>query len=188
MAALNRHDAIANKLRRGHFPNGHRPALQVNIRNIPLSQARRIRLEVLRPGRPASEVAYPGDESDLAEHLGAFEGGQLVAIATFVPEACPGEYGVDAWHLRGMATVPAAQGRGVGSQLLSNGVARVLQRGAALIWCHGRTSARAFYERHAFRAIGDEFLIPHTGPHFLFIRGSGEIALAPSLKPRESSA
>jgi GNAT superfamily N-acetyltransferase len=145
----------------------------MNIRNISLSETRRIRLEVLRPGRPASEVAYPGDESALAEHLGAFEAGRLVAIATFVPEACPGVDGVDAWRLRGMATVPSARGRGLGGQLLTHGVARTLRLGASLIWCHGRTSARTFYERHEFRAVGDEFVTPHTGPHFLFVRGGG---------------
>jgi GNAT superfamily N-acetyltransferase len=67
-----------------------------------------------------------------------------------------------------MATVPSAQGRGLGGQLLSYGVERTFRRGATLIWCYGRTSARTFYERHGFYASGDEFLIPHTGPHYLF--------------------
>ena len=142
----------------------------MNIRNVSVSEARRIRLEVLRPGRPASEVAYPGDESEFAEHLGAFEDDKLVSVATFVPEACPSQDGAGAWRLRGMATVPSAQGRGLGGQLLSYGLERALPQGAALIWCYGRTSARAFYERHGFRASGDEFLIPHTGPHYLFMR------------------
>ena len=141
----------------------------MDIRNISLLEARSIRRDVLRPDRPASEVAYPGDELELAEHLGAFEGDQLVAVATFLPEACPEPEGGREWRLRGMATVESARGRGLGGQLLSYGVERVWRQGAIILWCYGRTSARRFYERHGFRAVGDEFVSPHTGPHYLFI-------------------
>lgn len=140
-----------------------------DIRSISLADARAIRREVLKPERPVSEVAYPGDESELAEHLGVFEGEKLVGVATFLPEACPEQEAGGAWRLRGMATVQSAQGRGVGGQLLQHGIERVSRRGAAVLWCYGRTSARRFYERHGFRASGDEFALPHTGPHYLFI-------------------
>ena len=140
----------------------------MNLRKVSLLEARSIRREVLRPGRPSSEVAYPGDESEFTEHLGVVEDDKHVAVATFLPEICPGLDGAGAWRLRGMATVPSAQGRGLGGQLLSYGVERTFRRGATLIWCYGRTSARTFYERHGFYASGDEFLIPHTGPHYLF--------------------
>src|SRR5436305_1907918 len=53
----------------------------MDIRNITILEARSIRHEVLKPGRPESEVAYPGDESELAEHLGAFEGDKLLGFA-----------------------------------------------------------------------------------------------------------
>lgn len=142
----------------------------MDIRNISISEARSIRQEVLRPGRPESELAYPGDESELAQHLGIFEGDKLLGVAKFLPEACPGQDEAGAWRLRGMATVQSAQGRGLGSQLLSYGLKGLLDQGAAVIWCYGRTSARTFYERHGFRASGDEFESPHTGPHYLFIR------------------
>src|SRR6185369_1145653 len=138
------------------------------IRNISILEARSIRREVLKPGRPESEVAYPGDESEVAQHLGIFEGDKLLGVATFLPEACPGQDEAGAWRLRGMATVPSAQGRGLGSQLLLHGVERLSGQGATVIWCYGRTSARTFYERHGFRASGDEFALPHTGAHYLF--------------------
>jgi len=147
----------------------------MDIRSISVSDARAIRQEVLKPGRPASEVVYPGDESELAQHLGAFDDDKLLAVATFLPEACPEDaHGSGAWRLRGMATRQAAQGRGLGSQLLSRGVERVSLQGATSVWCYGRTSARSFYERHGFVVSGNEFALPHTGPHYLFVRrGAG---------------
>ena len=65
----------------------------MEIRNISLLQARSIRREVLRPGRPESEVAYPGDASEFAQHLGAFEGDKLIGVAT---EAVRGAF--EAWQ------------------------------------------------------------------------------------------
>jgi len=105
----------------------------MDIRDISIVEARFIRRDVLKPDRPASEVAYPGDESELAEHLGVFEGDRLLGVATFLPEACPGHDEAGAWRLRGMATVPSAQGRGLGSQLLLHGVKRVFGQGATVI-------------------------------------------------------
>lgn len=61
----------------------------------------------------------------------------------------------------------------MGSQLLLDGIERVLHRGATVIWCYGRTAARPFYERHGFRVLGDEFALPHSGPHYLFVLRAG---------------
>jgi GNAT superfamily N-acetyltransferase len=141
----------------------------MDIRDISVSEARSVRQAVLRPGRPESELIYPSDDSELSVHLGAFERGNLVGVATFLPEECPSHEGSSAWRLRGMAVVLPARGRGLGSQLLSHGINRALRAGMELVWCNGRVPARSFYERHGFSAIGDEFFIPITGPHYLFV-------------------
>lgn len=143
--------------------------MTVQIRSICLWQARSIRLEVLRPHGPESDVAYPGDACETAQHFGAFAGDRLIGVATFLPEPCPEDAEADAWRLRGMATLQSAQGRGVGGRILTHGIERVGRLGATLIWCYGRTSARAFYERHGFRQRGREFALPHSGPHYLFV-------------------
>ena len=156
-----------------HGGPAHSRDVTVQIRDICLSEARAIRLAVLRPLGPGSDVAYPGDASERARHFGAFADDTLVAVATFLPEPCPGPDATDPWRLRGMATLRSVRGRGVGGQLLRYGVERVLRLGATLIWCYGRTPARAFYERHGFRALGQEFALPHSGPHYLFILSAG---------------
>ncbi|HYL70268.1 MAG TPA: GNAT family N-acetyltransferase [Steroidobacteraceae bacterium] len=145
----------------------------MQVRRISFLQARSIRREVLRPSGPEAEIAYAGDAGESAQHLGAFEGDELLGVATFLPEPCPEQHGTPAWRLRGMATIRSARGRGVGGQLLRYGIERVLALGATVIWCYGRTAARAFYERHGFSATGDEFALPHSGPHYLFVRRAG---------------
>ena len=145
----------------------------MEIRSISFLEARSIRREVLRPFGPESEIAYPGDAGGSARHFGAFDGDELTGVATFLPEPCPDVPGTAAWRLRGMATLRPARGRGVGGQLLQHGIARALTEGVTVIWCYGRTTARAFYERHGFRAVGEEFVSPNSGPHYLFVLRSG---------------
>jgi GNAT superfamily N-acetyltransferase len=140
----------------------------MDIRPISVWQARTIRQEVLRPGLPASDSVYPADDSPLSVHLGAFEGERLVGVASFFPEACP-QFEARAWRLRGMAVVEAARNRGLGSRLLAQGIAHSIDAGVDIVWCNGRTSARSFYERHGFAAMGTEFSIRPSGPHYLFV-------------------
>jgi len=145
----------------------------MEIRSISFLQARSIRREVLRPCGPESDIAYPGDAGDSARHFGAFDGDKLTGVATFLPEPCPDGQGTAAWRLRGMATIRPAQARGVGGQLLRHGIECASTQGVRVIWCYGRTTARAFYERHGFSAVGEEFALPNSGPHYLFVRRAG---------------
>lgn len=142
----------------------------MTIEPIRVEQARTIRREVLKPGLPDRESVYPGDDSPDTIHLGAFESGRLVGIATLLRDPCPVDGGGADWRLRGMATLAAARRRGIGGHLLESGAERAQRAGALRIWCNGRTPARQFYERHEFRAVGNEFEIPFTGPHYLFVR------------------
>jgi len=142
----------------------------MTIAPISVEQARSIRRLVLKPGLPDAESVYAGDDSPDTIHLGAFESGRLLGIATFLHDRCPVEGRAGDWRLRGMATLAAVRGRGIGGELLESGVERAAHAGAARIWCNGRITARPFYERHQFRAVGEEFEIPFTGPHYLFVR------------------
>jgi GNAT superfamily N-acetyltransferase len=139
------------------------------IRAIPVGQARILRHAVLRPDRPFEETAFPGDERPTSLHLGAFENDELVGIATLIQDACPIGGRADDWRLRGMATVQKVRNRGIGGVLLSSCIQHARGNSAGRLWCNGRTSARGFYERHGLKAVGEEFVTPHTGPHYLFV-------------------
>ncbi len=142
----------------------------METQRISAEATRPIRREVLKPGLPESAVHLPGDDDPSTMHLGAFVDEALVGIATFFPDPAPVDGSDTDWRLRGMATLEHVRNQGVGGRLLEEGVARVQAAGATRLWCNGRTRARAFYERHGFVVVGDEFEIPHSGPHFVFIR------------------
>ncbi len=144
----------------------------VTVRPVTVEQTRPIRQLVLRAGRPPAETRLPGDDAPGSFHLGAFLGddratAELVGVASFMPEPCPADGDPRDWRLRGMATLEQHRSRGVGGLVLDAGLARIVDAGGRLCWCYGRTTARAFYERHGFEAVGEEFDVPHSGPHFL---------------------
>jgi predicted GNAT family N-acyltransferase len=127
-----------------------------------------LRHSVLRPGLPEDTARYPADADPDAFHLAArSDDGAVISCGSFYPEALDGE---PAWRLRGMATDPGRRGQGVGGELLEAGVAEVVRRRGRLVWCNGRTTARAFYERHGFTARGEEFDSPPAGPHYVMVR------------------
>ena len=143
---------------------------QSDIRPISVTEARELRHAVLRPHQKPAELVFRGDDAPDAMHVGAFLDGKLVGIASVAREPFPGEPQLDAWRLRGMATLPEARRKGYGAALVQALVAHVAAHGGNLIWCHGRTSALPFYHAVGFREHGEEFTVPVTGPHFVLRR------------------
>ncbi|MFT2014875.1 GNAT family N-acetyltransferase [Streptomyces sp. 796.1] len=73
------------------------------------------------------------------------------------------------YRFRGLASAPAARGRGYGVAVLRAGLAEAAARGARWAWCNGRTGARGFYERQGFTAVGEEFDLAPSGRHLVFV-------------------
>jgi predicted N-acetyltransferase YhbS len=69
-----------------------------------------------------------------------------------------------------MATAVEQRGRGIGGAVLEFGVAEVARRGGTVVWCNGRVRAGDFYRRHGFVAVGEEFQVEPSGPHYVFVR------------------
>jgi GNAT superfamily N-acetyltransferase len=140
------------------------------LRPITVAEARPLRQAVLRPGRPPESTVYPGDEAPGAWHVGAYEDGDLRGIASVYCEAPAGEADPCAYRLRGMAVLPAYQGRGYGRALVQACVRHVLAHGGQTLWCDGRVSALGFYQALGFRPVGAVFDLPFSGPHFRLVR------------------
>jgi ribosomal protein S18 acetylase RimI-like enzyme len=68
-----------------------------------------------------------------------------------------------------MASADAVRGQGYGSAVLRAGMDEARARGAELVWCNGRSSARGFYEHHGFTSVGEEFQLEPAGPHYVFV-------------------
>ena len=119
----------------------------------------------------------PEDELPTTFHVAAGSPhGEVVGCASFFPASLSADdHGSPsdpspAWALRGMATLHSHRGRGIGGAVLEAGVAEVVKRGGRMLWCKGRTAAGDFYRRHGFVARGNEFDVPVTGPHLIFVR------------------
>ncbi|HEX5689484.1 MAG TPA: GNAT family N-acetyltransferase [Roseiflexaceae bacterium] len=140
------------------------------VRAIAAADTRPLRHALLRPHQPPEALVYPGDDDPLALHAGAFVDDALVGIASVAPGACPLVPADAPWRLRGMAVMPAMQRRGLGAALIHACVEHILANGGTLLWCNGRTSALPFYRSLGFAPIGEEFVDPDTGPHYVLWR------------------
>ncbi|WP_193366751.1 GNAT family N-acetyltransferase [Pelagibius marinus] len=155
----------------------------ITLQLVDLDETFELRRAVLRPWLTPAEAAATYAGAGEHFHVGALQGGpqgkRLVSTAGFMAEAQPDyaeDFGPEPWRLRGMASDPAVQGRGLGGRVLEFGIAELARRLAArgedsaVVWCNGRTGAQTFYERHGFRPIGALFETPGTGPHYVFWR------------------
>jgi GNAT superfamily N-acetyltransferase len=140
------------------------------VREITALDTYPLRKDVLRRGLPNPDVHYPQDDDPRSFHLGVFEDGVLVAVASFNPESTPWREGADAWHLRGMAVTDDRQGGGIGTAIIDEARARIRETGAPVLWCNARDTALGFYERLGFILYGDGFVTPDSGqPHHVMV-------------------
>lgn len=140
------------------------------IRFISIEETLALRSAVLRDGAPLASCFFPEDQTKENFHLGYWEAGHLIGIASFYAEDLEGHPRAG-YRLRGMAVGSTKQGRGIGSALLTFAIARPLHnRQCAYLWCNARVQAVPFYERHDFVVISDVFDIAGVGPHRRMIR------------------
>ena len=130
-----------------------------------------LRRAVLRNGTPSVEGVFDGDELDTTFHLGVRIGEDVVAISTWLERPYPDRPADQAFQIRGMATVDAHRGEGLGALLLEAGIERCRSQGAALVWARARDTALPFYVRHGFATVGVGYVDLTTGlPHHDVIR------------------
>lgn len=129
-----------------------------------------VRQTVLRPGQPLAAAVMPGDDHEETLHLGVTIEGRVVGVGSAIRESYPDGAQRADWRVRGMATLPAMRGRGVGSAILRRCVRHAGVAGGDLVWCAARASARGFYECESFVAAGEQFTIARIGPHYLMYR------------------
>lgn len=140
------------------------------VRPITPVQVRLLRHAVLRSFEPPERIIYHGDDAPDTLHAGAFQGDELVGIASVCREGMPAGREPGGWRLRGMATLPAVRGAGHGRELLEACFAHIRAQGGTLLWCNARVVALGFYEHLGFVAEGEVFEIPPIGPHYVMTR------------------
>jgi N-acetylglutamate synthase-like GNAT family acetyltransferase len=141
-------------------------AEQTIIRRAALDEILPLRHQILRAGLPMEAARFPGDDAASNIHLGAFtHEGKCVGCATLHLNEFEQQ---PAYQLRGMAVDTALQRHGIGSRLLLE--IESLATSSRILWCNARTPAVAFYRKHGWTMVSDEFLIPTAGPHFKMVK------------------
>lgn len=139
-----------------------------SIRIIKPEETFPVRQEVLRKGIPLP-YEFQGDFDATTTHFGYFVGDQLVSVATVLQASHPFFKG-NQYQLRGMATLAAFQGKGLGS-LLVHEIERFLSdKKAELLWFNARVKALNFYRKLGFETTGEEFELPHVGMHYVMFK------------------
>ncbi|MBD1391350.1 GNAT family N-acetyltransferase [Neiella sp. HB171785] len=139
--------------------------MELDICAISAADTLAIRLPVLRPGRPASSAVFDGDEEPSTIHLGAIVDDDIVAVVSLMKTPMVEQIDQVAYQLRGMATQPQWQGRGLGRQLLAACNHAVDQAQGDIIWCNARSHVVGFYRAAGYQAIGAPFHIVDVGQH-----------------------
>ncbi|WP_037906663.1 GNAT family N-acetyltransferase [Actinacidiphila yeochonensis] len=136
---------------------------------VPVEEIFELRWAVLRTGMPREAAVYPEDARGDTFHIAAYDDeGAVRGCVTFFPDPMPGE-AAPAYRFRGMGSAVDVRGRGFGAAALLAGLRESAARGAGLAWCNGRTSAAGFYEHFGFTALGEEFVLEPSGPHYVFV-------------------
>jgi GNAT superfamily N-acetyltransferase len=136
----------------------------VAVRSIAAADTHPLRLSVLRDNSPTAVLVFDGDDEPTTLHLGAFQGDELVGIATFVDRPCSNTPDAKcAVQLRGMAVSTTVQSGGVGRVLLSTAIERLRADGVDVLWANARDAALGFYRGFGMTVGGDAFVDATTG-------------------------
>ncbi len=137
-----------------------------------------LRHRILRPNRDISSATYIEDDDKTTTHVAVVEDNKICGVLTLlatkiVPKNLEflsiNTY--DFIQLRGMAVDEKLQGRGVGKFLIDNTLSRLLTEAQyKTLWCNARTYALPFYLKLGFKVVGDEFIVPDVGPHFIMYK------------------
>jgi GNAT superfamily N-acetyltransferase len=133
------------------------------IKFVKIKEVLPLRSQMLRNGKPFNECVFAGDEKESTFHLADIQTDE-VCIATFHLQVHP-DFGGIAYQLRGMATSPAFQGKGVGNQLLNFAIVYLRGLQTDYLWCNARKVAFSFYLGQGFEFISDEFKVAGIGTH-----------------------
>ena len=117
-----------------------------------------LRTRVLRAPLRLQPTPEERDEDQKLSHLGAFEGGRLIACLMLQ------KLGEDAVKMRQVAVDFDRQQHGVGTRLVRYSESFARELGLREMRLHARNAAVAFYERLGYEAYGEPF-VEVTVPH-----------------------
>lgn len=142
----------------------------MEIKKISSVETYPVRHDVLRKGKPIETCIFKGDDDEQTIHLGLFLDVQLVGIISVFKEQNNLFSETNQFQIRGMAVLEEFQGKGLGTKLVKEAEKHCINLNANVIWFNARENAVPFYEKLDYKIIGDSFLIPEVGIHFVMYK------------------
>jgi len=139
------------------------------IKEITAEETYQIRLKVLRKDIDLP-YQFQGDLDAETIHIGAFLADNLMGVSSFMKSNHVLFADETQYQLRGMATLPEARGRGYGKGLIDFSVACLQRKKATILWCKAREVAVSFYKKRGFSIVGEPFLAPQIGVHYIMCK------------------
>lgn len=134
-----------------------------------------LRQTVLHPTGLVEKVIYKNDENASSAHFVIRKQNEPVAVGTVLPQDETEALSFKAWRIRGMSVHSEFQGLGLGTLLLDeileyvknfkDSDGKMISEKPQLVWCNARVEALNLYTRAGFEILGEEFIIPGSGPH-----------------------
>jgi len=143
--------------------------LKIVVKEISAEETIAVRHPVLRQGRPIEDCYFIGDALSTTVHYGVFEELKLAGIATFLEQNNP-QFQGEHLQLRGMAVLDEFKGRGFGKLLLKTGEQLAKTKKKDVLWFNARESALPFYQKQGYKKVGNSFIIPDVGIHFVMFK------------------
>jgi GNAT superfamily N-acetyltransferase len=129
-----------------------------------------IRHRVLRPNQSIEDSKYESDHEEGSFHVGAFMDDKLVSVVSFCLEKYPDFPEEVQYRLRAMATLEDYRMLGAGRLAVRFAEEIIIDKGAYLLWCKGRTSVQKYYENLGFKAFDEAFDYPPIGSHIIMYK------------------
>jgi GNAT superfamily N-acetyltransferase len=143
----------------------------IDVQSVASALTVPLRQRVLRPHQTFEELAAEDVPNVEAAYFAAFDGGEVVGVASVDREAPPwSPPDATAWRLRQMATDESRRNQGIGTAVLDAVIRHVGERGGGVLWCTARIPAVPFYRRASFEASGEPWVDPVLGPHIAMQR------------------
>ena len=142
----------------------------MDIKKISSLETYPVRHEVLRKGKPIETCQFKGDDDENTTHFGLYVEDKLIGIISIFKENNILFPELNQFQIRGMAVLEAFQGKGFGAKLVKEAENHCINLNTNLIWFNARENAVSFYKKLDYKIIGDSFLIPDVGIHFVMYK------------------
>ena len=142
----------------------------MEIKKISSLETYPVRHEVLRKRKPIETCQFKGDDDENTTHFGLYVEDKLIGIISIFKENNILFPELNQFQIRGMAVLEAFQGKGFGAKLVKEAENHCINLNTNLIWFNARENAVSFYKKLDYKIIGDSFLIPDVGIHFVMYK------------------